>query len=224
MKRMWAALLLCGATLLTTMMSAGAHDLDFPNQLRAINVCHAQWSTQHPGKAITDAPLVACMKAQGFRFDPNRQIKGVGPCNGNRTATNHPDCYAEPPKTRASRTHPTVGAARVPGYLLRVGGALTDETSAVRTPVKQRHAINIRCRFPTTATAMSRIESQGVGQAGHARPAGQGGNSGAEVIGIDEISVRKGHDYRIVVSDLVRERPIWFGGSDRSEASMSINA
>jgi transposase len=41
------------------------------------------------------------------------------------------------------------------------------------------------------------------------------------VIGIDEISVRKGHTYRIVVSDLIRERPIWFGGDDRSEASMT---
>ncbi len=42
------------------------------------------------------------------------------------------------------------------------------------------------------------------------------------VIGIDEISVRKGHDYRIVVSDLIRRRPIWFGGNDRSEASMDV--
>ena len=151
MKRMWAALLLCGALSLT-IISARAHDLDFPNQLRAINVCHTQWSAQHPGKALTDAPLVACMKAQGFRFDPSRQIKGVGPCHGNKTATNHPDCYAEPPKTRARGTRPTVGAARVPGYPLRVGGALTDETIAVRAPVTWRHAINIRCRFPTTAT------------------------------------------------------------------------
>jgi hypothetical protein len=78
------------------------------------------------------------MNAQGFRFDPNRQIKGVGPCHGNKTATDHPDCYAEPPKTRASRTRPTGGAARVPGYLLRVGGALTDETTAVRAPAKWR--------------------------------------------------------------------------------------
>jgi len=38
---------------------------------------------------------------------------------------------------------------------------------------------------------------------------------------IDEISVGKGHDYRIVVSDLIRRRPIWFGGNDRSEASMA---
>ena len=41
-----------------------------------------------------------------------------------------------------------------------------------------------------------------------------------KVIGIDEISIRKGHTYRIVVSDLLRQRPIWFGGTDRSEASM----
>jgi transposase len=46
------------------------------------------------------------------------------------------------------------------------------------------------------------------------------GNPVARAIGIDEISIRKGHTYRIVVSDLERRRPIWFGGEDRSEASM----
>ena len=46
------------------------------------------------------------------------------------------------------------------------------------------------------------------------------GTPGPKVIGIDEISIRKGHTYRIVVSDLDRRRPIWFGGDDRSEASM----
>jgi transposase len=40
------------------------------------------------------------------------------------------------------------------------------------------------------------------------------------VIGIDEIAVAKHHRYRIVVSDLERGRPIWFGGKDRSEASL----
>ena len=47
------------------------------------------------------------------------------------------------------------------------------------------------------------------------------GTPGPQVIGIDEIAICKGHTYRIVVSDLVRGRPIWFGGEDRSEASMS---
>src|SRR6202165_3842545 len=46
------------------------------------------------------------------------------------------------------------------------------------------------------------------------------GTPGPQVIGIDEIAIRKGHTYRIVVSDLLRGRPIWFGGKDRSEASM----
>jgi transposase len=47
------------------------------------------------------------------------------------------------------------------------------------------------------------------------------GNPAPRVIGIDEVSVRKGHVYRIVVSDLLRGRAIWFGGVDRSEASMA---
>ena len=47
------------------------------------------------------------------------------------------------------------------------------------------------------------------------------GTPGPRRIGIDEISIRKRHTYRIVVSDLDRQRPIWFGGEDRSEASMS---
>src|SRR3954464_14848782 len=48
------------------------------------------------------------------------------------------------------------------------------------------------------------------------------GTPGPKVIGIDELSVGRGHNYRIVVSDLVRGRPIWFGGADRSEKSMDL--
>jgi len=48
------------------------------------------------------------------------------------------------------------------------------------------------------------------------------GMPGPKAIGIDEISIRKGHTYRIVVSDLIRKRPIWFGGEDRSEKSMAL--
>lgn len=47
------------------------------------------------------------------------------------------------------------------------------------------------------------------------------GTPGPKAIGIDEISIRKRHTYRIVVSDLIRGRPIWFGGEDRSEVSMT---
>ena len=39
-------------------------------------------------------------------------------------------------------------------------------------------------------------------------------------IGIDEVSVKRRHTYRIVVADLDRQRPIWMGGEGRSEADM----
>jgi transposase len=40
-------------------------------------------------------------------------------------------------------------------------------------------------------------------------------------IGVDEIAIRKGHDYRVVVSDLVSQRPIWFGGAGRKEEDLA---
>lgn len=48
------------------------------------------------------------------------------------------------------------------------------------------------------------------------------GMAGPLVIGIDEISVKHEQDYRIVVSDLLRRRPIRFGGKDRKEESMDL--
>ena len=39
-------------------------------------------------------------------------------------------------------------------------------------------------------------------------------------IGIDEISVRKRHRYRVTVSDLGHRRPIWMGGEGRSEQDL----
>jgi transposase len=46
------------------------------------------------------------------------------------------------------------------------------------------------------------------------------GDSEPRVIGIDEISIKKRHQYRIIVSDLERGRAIWIGGKDRSEESL----
>lgn len=46
------------------------------------------------------------------------------------------------------------------------------------------------------------------------------GQPGPEVIGIDKLSMGPRHTYRNVVRDLIRRRPIWFGGTDRSEASL----
>ena len=42
------------------------------------------------------------------------------------------------------------------------------------------------------------------------------------VIGVDELSLRKGHIYRVLASDLERNRPIWYGGEDRPETSLDI--
>lgn len=46
------------------------------------------------------------------------------------------------------------------------------------------------------------------------------GNPQPAMIGIDELFIRKGHVYRIVVSDLERGETIWFDGVDGSEASL----
>ena len=48
------------------------------------------------------------------------------------------------------------------------------------------------------------------------------GDQKPRIIGIDEISIKKGHSYRIVVSDLVARRAIWFGGTGRTEADMDL--
>ncbi len=78
--------------------------------------------------------------------------------------------------------------------------------------------IDPRCRQGTQAglETVKTLEMQYM----RAQPK-RAGTTGPPAIGIDEISVRKGHSYRIVVSDLVRKPPIWFGGTDRSEASMA---
>ena len=41
-------------------------------------------------------------------------------------------------------------------------------------------------------------------------------------IGIDEISIRKGHNYRVIVSDLERARPIWVGGEGCKETDIDL--
>jgi transposase len=48
------------------------------------------------------------------------------------------------------------------------------------------------------------------------------GMPGPRVLGIEEGSIKKGHRYRIGVSDLARRRVIWCGGKERSEASREM--
>jgi len=42
------------------------------------------------------------------------------------------------------------------------------------------------------------------------------------VIGVDEISIRKGHTYRVVVADLDEQRPIWIGGTGRTQEDLDM--
>jgi transposase len=46
--------------------------------------------------------------------------------------------------------------------------------------------------------------------------------SESRIIGLGEVTIRKRHSYQIVVSDLDRKRPIWFGGTDRSRENMDL--
>jgi transposase len=55
-----------------------------------------------------------------------------------------------------------------------------------------------------------------------AKQVAKAGLPAPRAIGIDEISIRKGHDYRIVVSDLDRGRPIWVGGRGRGEEDLDL--
>jgi len=71
--------------------------------------------------------------------------------------------------------------------------------------------IGKQCRKETIKELEKQYMREQILKAGVPRP---------KVVGIDEISIRKGHTYRIAVSDLERRRPIWFGGKDRSEESM----
>lgn len=49
---------------------------------------------------------------------------------------------------------------------------------------------------------------------------GQPPSAQLRTIGVDEISIRKGHTYAIVVADLDQKRPIWLGGQGRSEEDL----
>jgi transposase len=55
-----------------------------------------------------------------------------------------------------------------------------------------------------------------------AKQVAKAGTPAPRVIGVDEISIRKGHDYRVVVSDLDRGRPIWVGGRGRGEEDLDL--
>jgi transposase len=56
----------------------------------------------------------------------------------------------------------------------------------------------------------------------HAKTDRVGRTACPPAIGIDEISIRKGHNYRVIVRDLERGRPIWGGGEGRKETDIDL--
>ena len=99
--------------------------------------------------------------------------------------------------------------AETPGYTKRFAFAVGRRS---RTASLQDVAKEFRLDWKTVKALEMQYMREQLRRAGTPAPT---------VIGIDEVSIRKGHTYRIVVSDLVRRRPIWFGGVDRSEASLA---
>jgi transposase len=88
-------------------------------------------------------------------------------------------------------------------FAMHVGGLCREMTN---TAVAQAERLHDR-----TVKDLDRIYmQQQVARAGLPAP---------RAIGVDEIAIRKGHDYRIVVSDLDRRRPIWVGGKGRTFSS-----
>lgn len=91
-------------------------------------------------------------------------------------------------------------------FAIHVGGLCRDMTNKAVAEMERLHVDTVKkldCLY---------MQEQ-VARAGMPAP---------RAIGIDEISIRKGHDYRIVVSDLERGRPIWVGGEGRTEADCDL--
>lgn len=92
------------------------------------------------------------------------------------------------------------------GYAMRVGALCREMTN--------KAVAEIECLHDSTVKDLDMLYMQKqIKLAGTPAPA---------AIGIDELSIRKGHDYRIVVSDLERARPIWVGGKGRAEADLDL--
>jgi transposase len=93
-----------------------------------------------------------------------------------------------------------------PRFAMHVGALCREMTNTAVAQAERRHN--------STVKDLDRLyRQQQVARAGLPAP---------RAIGVDEIAIRKGHDYRIVVSDLDRRRPIWVGGKGRPEADRDL--
>jgi transposase len=114
------------------------------------------------------------------------------------------------PKCRAVFVERLDWLAKNPRYTERfamhVGGLCREMTNSAVAQVARLH--------DSTVKDLDKIYMQ--------RQIAKAGTPGPRVIGVDELSIRRGHDYRIIVSDLDRGRPIWVGGRGRTEADLDL--
>jgi transposase len=94
------------------------------------------------------------------------------------------------------------------------------------SPKRFAHDGGKRCRAPTRKEIAEELPldwdtGKALEKQYRAAQVAKRGTPGPKGSGSDERAIRKGHPYRIVVSDLIRRQAIWFGGEDRSEASMA---
>jgi transposase len=94
------------------------------------------------------------------------------------------------------------------------------------SPKRFAHDGGKRCRAPTLKEIAEELPldwdtGKALEKQYRAAQVAKRGTPGPKGSGSDESAIRTGHPYRIVVSDLIRRQAIWFGGEDRSEASMA---
>lgn len=103
-------------------------------------------------------------------------------------------------------------------YLERLDGLAKNPRYTERFAL---HVGNLCWSMTQTAVAeLERLHDGTVKDLSRLYMAEQGRRAGTpapRAIGIDEIAIHNGHDYRVGVSDLEGGRPIWFGGSWRTE-------
>ena len=96
--------------------------------------------------------------------------------------------------------------AKNPRFAMHVGALCHEMTNTAVAKAERLHDRTVK-DLDTIST------QQQVARAGLPAP---------QAIGVDEIAIRKSHNYRIVVSDLDRRRPIWVGGKGRTEADVNL--
>jgi len=155
------------------------------------------------------------------------QKKACGPAAGCRvdcTTANNAVSGISPAVTCGSTSRSRSGAWPVGAVALRSRSSSPSWRTIPSTPKRFAFYVGRRCRASPTRDIAKELRLDGhtvkaMKQQDLREQLPRARTPGPQVIGLDEVSIKKDHTYRIVIRDLVGQRPIWFGGRDRSEAS-----